>query len=147
MKLSFKGFTLIELLVVIGILAVLLAITLVAINPQKQFQQVNNTKRQSDVNAILNSVNQYMVDNKGALPTGIDGTVKAVSSTDANVCAAVVPTFIAALPTDPLSAAQGAPITDCTGAWATGYTITSVNNRVTVAAPLAEQGAVISATR
>ncbi|MDQ5951176.1 MAG: hypothetical protein QG639_453, partial [Patescibacteria group bacterium] len=39
---SKHGFTLIELLVVIGILAVLLAITLVAINPARQFAQANN---------------------------------------------------------------------------------------------------------
>ena len=46
-----KGFTLIELLVVIGILAVLLTIVLIAINPGRQFAQANNTKRRSDVNA------------------------------------------------------------------------------------------------
>ena len=71
-----KGFTLIELLVVIGILAVLLAITLIAINPARQFAQANNTKRRSDVNAILNAVNQYMADNKGSLPAGIETTAK-----------------------------------------------------------------------
>ncbi|MDP3941896.1 MAG: type II secretion system protein, partial [bacterium] len=54
-----KGFTLIELLVVIGILAVLLAITLIAINPARQFSQANNTKRRSDVNALLNAVHEY----------------------------------------------------------------------------------------
>jgi prepilin-type N-terminal cleavage/methylation domain-containing protein len=51
-----KGFTLIELVVVIGILAVLLTIVLVAINPARQFKQANDTKRRSDVNAILNAV-------------------------------------------------------------------------------------------
>src|SRR5436190_498757 len=66
-----QGFTLIELLVVIGILAVLLAITLIAINPAKQFSQSNDTKRRSDINAILNAIDQYAADNAGALPAGI----------------------------------------------------------------------------
>src|SRR6266849_3374438 len=66
-----KGFTLIELLVVIGILAVLLSIVLIAINPAKQFSQANNTKRRSDVNAILNAIDQYAADNKGTLPAGV----------------------------------------------------------------------------
>ncbi len=64
---SQRGFTLIELLVVIGILAVLLAIVLVAINPARQFAQANDTKRSSDVNAILNAMHQYAADNKGSL--------------------------------------------------------------------------------
>ncbi len=50
-----KGFTLIELLVVIGILAILLAIVLIAINPARQFAQANDTKRESDVHTILNA--------------------------------------------------------------------------------------------
>jgi len=54
-----KGFTLIELLVVIGILAILLAITLIAINPARQFGQANDTKRRSDLTAILNALGQY----------------------------------------------------------------------------------------
>ena len=48
-----RGFTLVELLVVIGIVGILLAITLVAINPARQFKQANNAKRTADVNAIL----------------------------------------------------------------------------------------------
>src|SRR5258708_40088409 len=64
---SQRGFTLIELLVVIGVLAVLLAIVLIAINPARQFSQANNTKRSSDVNAILNSVHEYAADNKGSM--------------------------------------------------------------------------------
>ena len=146
--LRLRGFTLIELLVVIGILAVLLAITLVAINPQKQFQQANDTQRQSDVNAILNAINQYAVDQKGALPGGITATETAISDTGVNLCATLVPEYLAALPSDPTGATLGAPITDCAAAYVTGYTVsTSGNNRITVFAPDAEQVASISATR
>src|SRR5438105_4042615 len=69
-----KGFTLIELLVVIGILAVLLSIVLIAINPARQFAQANDTQRRSDVNAILNGIHEYMADNNGNLPAGITTT-------------------------------------------------------------------------
>lgn len=138
-----KGFTLIELLVVIGILAVLLAITLIAINPGRQFAQANNTQRASDVNAILNAVHQYMVDYKGVLPAGLvaDGSVIEIATDDgvapaetgAAFCNALVPTYIAALPRDPQLTGTW---TDCT-TYATGYTISvsATNNRITVVAP------------
>src|SRR5436190_20047022 len=66
-----KGFTLIELLVVIGILAILLAITLIAINPARQFGQANDTNRRSSVTQILNAVGQFGASNSGQLPTDI----------------------------------------------------------------------------
>jgi prepilin-type N-terminal cleavage/methylation domain-containing protein len=62
------GFTLIELLVVIGILAILLAITLIAINPNKHFQDGRNAERRSDVAAIVDAVYQYEASNSGNLP-------------------------------------------------------------------------------
>lgn len=143
-----RGFTLIELLVVIGILAVLLAITLIAINPARQFAQANNTKRRSDVNAILNAVNQYMADNKGALPAGITGLVQTISNTGANICAALVPQYLAAFPRDPLTA-NGVAVTDCTVAYNTNYTIvqSATNSRITINAPAVELGESVSVTR
>ncbi len=54
----------------------LLSITLIAINPAKQFSQANDTKRRSDVNAILNAIDQYAADNKGQLPASITTTVQ-----------------------------------------------------------------------
>src|SRR5882762_11753086 len=66
-----KGFTLIELLVVIGILAILLAITLIAINPARQFGQANDTKRRSDSTEILNAIGQYGASNGGNLPSEV----------------------------------------------------------------------------
>lgn len=151
-KYNTYGFTLIELLVVIGILAVLLAITLVAINPQRQFQQTNNTKRSSDVSAILNAIAQYSVDNRGSLPTGINTTAQTIAATTFNtMCTQLVPIYIAALPVDPLTN-NGTPIdaSACTGTtWTTNYTVQQVasSNRITVAAPSAELSATIEVTR
>ncbi len=145
-----KGFTLVELLVVIGILAVLLSIVLIAINPARQFSQANNTKRSSNIGSILNAVNQYAADNKGALPAGITTTAQTISNTGANICSALVTTYLAALPVDP-SVNGGAPVTDCAavGGYTTGYTIikSATDNRITVSAPSAELGQIISVTR
>lgn len=145
-----EGFTLIELLVVVGILAILLAITLIAINPARQFAQANNTKRSSDVNAVLNAVGQYAADNNGALPAGIGTTAATIADTGADICAALVPTYMAALPVDPLTN-NGTPVTDCAavGGYTTNYQIvtSATDNRVTVTAPAAELSSTISVTR
>jgi prepilin-type N-terminal cleavage/methylation domain-containing protein len=66
-----EGFTLIELLVVIGILAILLAITLIAINPNKHFEDVRNTQRLSNVGAILDGIYEYESANTGNEPTAV----------------------------------------------------------------------------
>jgi prepilin-type N-terminal cleavage/methylation domain-containing protein len=157
-----RGFTLIELLVVIGILAILLAITLIAINPARQFGQANDTKRRSDATEILNAIGQYTASNGGNLPAAIQsasaGATIQIDSTNfptgaTGLCNQLVPTFISALPVDPdASVTNTTPnstsgITDCTVAWNTGYTVTKdASNRITVAAPHAYSGS-ISVTR
>jgi prepilin-type N-terminal cleavage/methylation domain-containing protein len=143
-----KGFTLIELLVVIGILAVLLAITLIAINPARQFSQANNAKRASDANAILNAIHQFSVDNNGILPTGITATVSAISDGGADICDDLVPEYIAALPSDPqTNNGENVLEADC-GSYNTGYEVVEDgNSRVTVSAPDAELGETIEVTR
>lgn len=152
------GFTLIELLVVIGILAVLLAIVLIAINPARQFAQANNAKRASDVNALLNAIHQYAADNKGNISTlaipnpdplvPTTGTVNIANF--APLCTALVPTYIAALPVDPLTN-NGTPVSDCALAgWNTNYIVTqsATDSRITVSAPATELGVpVISVLR
>jgi prepilin-type N-terminal cleavage/methylation domain-containing protein len=60
-----RGFTLIELLVVIGIIVILMAAAIVAINPFRQFAMANNAARWSGVTTIQNAISQRIVDNKG----------------------------------------------------------------------------------
>lgn len=85
MKTSRKGFTLIELLLVIGIIAILAAIVIVAINPTRQLGQARNAQRNSDVNTMLNAIWQYAIDNSGNMPTEFadtgDSTADKVDST------------------------------------------------------------------
>lgn len=150
LKNSSKGFTLIEILIVIGIIAILAAIVIVAINPAKQFAQARNTQRESNINTILNAVGQRIADNKGVFagqftidsvtytcPTLTAGTVYTIlddaaqSSTEIDLDC-LYPTYIPAqIPVDPV----GGTWTD-KDTYDTKYTI-EVNDtgRVTICAP------------
>jgi type IV pilus assembly protein PilA len=140
---KYSGFTLIELLVVIGILGILLAIVLIAINPAAQFAQANNTARTNDVNTILNAVHQYAADHKGILPIGIPDTtaveIKKVAG-GADICGPLSPDYVSLFPVDPdvvgyTGATNGAAIADCSVDYVTGYFIVKdAGGRITVSA-------------
>lgn len=147
-----KGFTLIELLVVIGIVGILLSITIVAINPARQFKLANDTSRSAGINSIGSAISQMLVDNKGSLPFSVstlDDTpaltsIKSATSPMQNLCyiltglsatsTASAINYIVKLPTDPT-----------TGAWTscadfnTGFEL-SINStgRFDINAPSAE---------
>jgi prepilin-type N-terminal cleavage/methylation domain-containing protein len=86
---------------------------------------------------------QVVVTNAGASAVSATGCI--ISGWRVDLCAALAPTYIAALPTDP----TGATGTLCSATYTTGYTIAvnAAGNRYTVAAPSAENGATISVTR
>jgi prepilin-type N-terminal cleavage/methylation domain-containing protein len=143
-----QGFTLIEVLLVVAIIAILAGIVILAINPNKQLGDTRNAQRQADVNTILNAAYQYSIDNQGNIPTSITTTAADICITGgvcptapATVDLAVLTTagkYLVAIPKDPKTSTA----TD------TGYQISqNVNGRITVAAPGAEQGKTISATR
>lgn len=136
-----RGFTLIELLLVIGIIAILAAIVIVAINPTKQLGDARDAQRRSDVNTIMNAVYQYAIDNKGSIPACIVNETRSVCLN--NDCTGVadggcdlsvlVGEYIVGLPVDPSGATGNS----------TNYTIEQgANSRITVTAPNAENDAI-----
>lgn len=147
-----EGFTLIEILLVIGLIALLAAIVIVAVNPARQFANGRNSQRWSNINTILNAVHQYAIDNTGTLPASIptsaDCTGPATNEIckTGGVCTGLVDLsvltnneiYIVSMPTDPTGATTN-------GA---GYHVAkSANGRVTVCAPDAELTATVSVTR
>lgn len=132
-----KGFTLIEILVVIGLIAILAAIVLIAINPGRQFAQARNSQRESNVSTILNAIGQRLADNKGVWVVGADCDDLPSSAVDidddAIDLACLTPTYIStALPVDP-STGHWTDETD----YDTDYTVmeSTVDGRITVCAP------------
>lgn len=77
---SKKGFTLIEILLVIGIIAVLATVVIVSLDPATRFQNARDARRLADIQSILSAVQQYIVDNRGALPSGLDTTEKQIGT-------------------------------------------------------------------
>jgi len=149
------GFTLIEILIVIGIIAVLAAIVLVAVNPARQFAKANDAQRSANLNAILNAVGQYIVDQRGATSTlGITVAPKEIANSGGvDLCTLLVKDggYMAALPVDPKTGIGGPNVTsaDCSTTYNTKYTIEvdDSGRLITVSAPDAEATSTISVSR
>jgi prepilin-type N-terminal cleavage/methylation domain-containing protein len=160
MKKNFqKGFTLIELLIVIVIIAALAVTVFVALNPVQRLKDSRDARRTSDVETILTAIHEYIVDNKGALPTGLTtGMSETQLGTAASACTISTGGCVASASacvdlTTPLSKYLKSVPTDPTGgstytAAKTGYSVTvDSNNIVTVKACGTEGSTNISQSR
>ena len=169
-----KGFTLIEILVVIGLIAILAAIVLIAINPARQFAQARNAQRQSNVLTVMNAIGQRLADNKGIFagtaPSGAASSTCPTLTTAApyyvsagtagaqgglnlqpiDLSCLVGPYIPSSLPFDPDTGTSTNPKPNWTSAtnYFTGYTVAvDTSGRYTVYSPGAELGTIISVTR
>lgn len=150
----YRGFTLIEVLVVIGIIAVLAAVVLVAVNPARQFKLARDSQRTSNVNALLNAIHQNIAEHRGQFMCGgvvkdipltatvVKSSVPAGDPGDIAVC--LVPDYISSLPYDPsLAGAHFASTTD----YNTGYEVFRDQNGRITASSTGELVPTISVTR
>ncbi len=124
-----KAFTLIELLIVIGIIAILAAAVIIAINPGQQFAQARNSTRENHANSLSNALLSYSIGNQGNFPTEVSALLLEICNTDNEGeghivnctgkadLSVLVPNYINSIPKDPQSPSG-------TG---TGYYVTTNN--------------------
>lgn len=148
---KYEGFSLIEILIVVALIIILATITIVAINPAKNFRDTRNAQRSADVAQILNAVTQYTSEQGNAIgdfgiitncTTGTDpiGTDTVNGSID--LSSQLVEEYIVEIPMDPQPAGTAAN---------TGYAICVTDaGRVEISAPnalVASEGAKVISVR
>ncbi len=136
-----KGFTLIELLIVIGIIAILAAAVIIAINPGRQFAVARDSTRERHINSLVNAILSYQIDNQGSFGEIIvPETFTEICNTDkvsnpetdcvgfVNV-SALIPEYLAYLPVDPQVEGNHN---------GTGYEIALRKSNIAISAPKSE---------
>ena len=135
---------------VISIISIMAVSVFVALNPVKRSADARNSRRWSDVDTLLTATHQYIIDNKGSLPTGVDATVRQLGTCasggntlcpSANAAclnlSAVLAKYLKNIPVDSVGTSA-----------TTGYSIVSdTNGIVTVNACAAENAQVIQVSR
>lgn len=151
-----SGFTLLEILLVVAAIGILAGIVIVAINPNKQLGDTRNAERQSEVNALLNAISQYRLDNNGILPSGVDSltstaqvlgtgtgcnttcTATTTISACVDLASSLAPDYVVDIPADPSTG---------TAANTDYYVNTTTGGRLIVGACDPEQSATIEIQR
>ncbi len=134
-------------LVCCAIVAILFALSFIAIDPAKNFMDARDAQRLSDVESIKNAVNQYASENNLGLSDFEDMPSCTITSTKigtksgmVNLTDKLVDAYITEIPFDPSTTLEYSQPGD------TGYEICKLTDTtVKVSAPLSENGIVISA--
>lgn len=134
--------------VIFGLVVLILLIGYVIfLNPAKKLVEMRNSQRRTDVVNILNTVYQFVADNKGELPQTITSTPTKICQSKASSCEGLVDLssvlevekkLLSSVPVDPRETDKNS----------SGYQISrQANGRISISAPLAENGAVITLSK
>jgi prepilin-type N-terminal cleavage/methylation domain-containing protein len=134
-KNSRSGFTLMEIMLVLGIIAILVAIVIAAINPTKQLNDARGADRRASIRELESAIVQYIIDGNSvtSVPTGIVNAQPICRSTATGaVCSgaggydlsalSTNGTYIVDVPVDPTE----------TGAQLSGYRIYQIGSFIKV---------------
>ena len=144
-----EGFTFIEIVVVIALLSLLTAGTVFLLDPAGILAKSRNDERRAHVNTLLNAISGNRVDNRGVfncVAGEIPTTSTKIASLNYDLAGCILPAYMQKVSYDP--SVLGAYYTS-TSSYDTGYFVfrNAITGRVTVEAPGAELGEVISVTR
>lgn len=149
------GFTLIELTITIAIIAAIAGVYFVTTNPAGQIASARNSERRSQLEAIMNAIQQNVADqgnekfscSSGPVPTSTTRMMSAPGGYNIAPCIIIQNGAygLYSLPFDPVAA--GAHYTSLTD-YDTGYSIimNSSTGQIVLTAPYAELGKAVSVT-
>ncbi|MEN9328376.1 MAG: hypothetical protein RI947_1184 [Candidatus Parcubacteria bacterium] len=122
-------------------------------NTSPALQKGSNLSRRANLTALMSALQLYIMDN-GQTELPISPFPRKISKKDVDICPLLVPSYIGALPRDPRQTYDrehpiysGGSISACGEDYDTGYTIQVTDTSITLAAPLAEGGEIISITQ
>ncbi|MEK7465272.1 MAG: hypothetical protein AAB631_00680 [Patescibacteria group bacterium] len=148
-----RGFTIAEITIGVMVFVVVAVIGITMLNPAGQLARGRNSQRNSHINTLMNVVRQNISDNRsgfscsaGSIPTTTVRMATAGATTTYDIGPCLVPVYLQKMPFDPsASGAHYGGTTDYDSAY---YIIRNASSGViTISAPFAEAGKVISITR
>ncbi len=139
-----KGFTALEVILVVAVLALAAAILVLASNPGAAIVEARNSQRSDAVANVADALRSYADDHADDWPVALPDVPDDICRTPSPSCRGVVDlaflvdgAYLTAIPVDPTA----------TTTTTTGYLVVQNGDTVTVSAPAAERGAMISASR
>ncbi|MBI5414925.1 type II secretion system protein [Candidatus Peregrinibacteria bacterium] len=141
-----QGFTVLEMILIIAGISVLIGIVVFIINPGKQVSESRNSERQEEINDIILAVYKYALEHEGRFPENISSELREICDISGEECRNLVDLgvlfsekkYLEKIPVDPKGFFEHG----------VGYKIRITDDgKITVTAPLAENGETIEITR